>query len=170
MFYGNFSAAPEEGGPEAGAVLTWRHVGLGFLFIVFDAILSTIMGLMIGRNLIVAAVRCIVQLMVMSLVLGKVFASNNIFGVAGIALLLNVLGAIEATFNKAKRRFSNMVSTLAVHQAKKLTGQFPCILVSLLCGSIPIGILGQQFAMEQRPFWKPEQYSMSTQFGILELS
>lgn len=122
MYYGNITAAADEGGPEAGAVLTWRHVGLGFLFIVFDAVLSTIMGLKIGRNLIVAAVRCIVQLMVMSLVLGKVFASNNIFAVAGIAFLLNVLGAIEATFNKAKRRFSNMVS---LSSKGELTGSSP---------------------------------------------
>ncbi|BEJ17543.1 hypothetical protein CspHIS471_0609440 [Cutaneotrichosporon sp. HIS471] len=141
-FLSDKGGAPDDG-IGTGAVLTWRNVGLGFLFIVFDAVLSTIMGLKIGRNLIVAACRCILQLMVMSLVLGKVFSSNNPYAVAGIAFLLNVLGAIEATFNKAKRRFSNM---------------FPCILLSLLCGSIPIGCIGQRFAMEQHPFWQPEQF------------
>lgn len=110
MIYGNHTAPPDDGGMSSGTTLTWRNVGLGFLFIVFDAVLSSIMGLKIGRNLIVAASRCIIQLLVMSLVLGKVFASNNPFAVAGIAFLLNVLGAIEATFNKAKRRFSNMAS------------------------------------------------------------
>lgn len=90
--------------------LTWINVAIGLLFIVFDAVLSGVLGLGIGTSLMVAAARCILQLSVMSLVLGKVFESHNIFAVAGIALLLNVLGAIETTFNKAKRRYTNMVS------------------------------------------------------------
>jgi ABC-type iron transport system FetAB permease component len=94
---------------DTSAQLTWSNVGLGFLFIVFDSVLSGVLGLGIGRSLIVAALRCVLQLSIMSLILGKVFACQNIFAVAGIALLLNVLGAIEATFNKAKRRFTNMV-------------------------------------------------------------
>jgi ABC-type iron transport system FetAB permease component len=99
-----------QGGSE-GSHLTWLNVAIGLLFIVFDAVLSGILGLGIGTSLIVAALRCIVQLSIMSLVLGKVFDSHNIFAVAGIALLLNTLGAIEATFNKAKRRYTNMVRT-----------------------------------------------------------
>jgi ABC-type iron transport system FetAB permease component len=91
-------------------VLTWTNVSIGLLFIVFDAILSGILGLGIGTSLMVASFRCILQLSVMSLVLGKVFESQNIFAVAGIAIVLNTLGAIEATFNKAKRRYTNMVS------------------------------------------------------------
>lgn len=100
-----------QGGSEGSPNLTWLNVGIGLLFIVFDAVLSGVLGLGIGTSLIVAALRCIVQLTVMSLVLGKVFDSDNIWAVAGIALLLNVLGAIEATFNKAKRRYTNMVRT-----------------------------------------------------------
>lgn len=37
--------------------------------------------------------------------------------------------------------------------------QFPFILLSMMCGTIPISILGERFAMQQRPFWKPDQYS-----------
>lgn len=58
-------------------------------------------------------------------------------------VLLNFLGATEATFNKSKRRFSNM---------------FPLILLSMMSGTIPISILGTRFAMAQNPFWKPSQY------------
>lgn len=32
-----------------------------------------------------------------------------------MAVLLNVLGAVEATYNKAKRRFTNMVGDLIRH-------------------------------------------------------
>lgn len=129
--------------PQPGVTLTWTNVALGLLFIVFDAVLSGILGLGIGTQLVVAALRCIVQLSIMGLVLGKVFESNNIWAVFGIAVLLNVLGATEATFNKAKRRFTNM---------------FPCILISMLAGSLPMSTLGERFAMGQRPFWQPDQY------------
>ena len=65
--------------------LTWLNVSIGLGFILFDAILSLILGLGIGGSLIVAAIRCVVQLTIMSLLLDKVFASNNIWGVVGIA-------------------------------------------------------------------------------------
>lgn len=100
---------------DSGPHLSLANVACGLLFVVFDAVLSGILGLGIGTSLMVAAVRCIIQLSVMSLVLGKVFESHNIFAVAGIALLLNTLGAIEATFNKAKRRYTNMVSRIVPH-------------------------------------------------------
>lgn len=96
---------------QPGVTLTWNNVALGFGFIIFDAILSGLLGLGIGTQLIIAALRCILQLSIMGLVLGKVFESNNIWAVFGIAVLLNFLGATEATFNKSKRRFANMVGT-----------------------------------------------------------
>jgi ABC-type iron transport system FetAB permease component len=94
--------------PGAGH-LTWFNVVIGLSFIAFDSILSLTLGLGIGSSLVIAAARCVLQLSVMALILDKVFAANNVFGVLGIALLLNVLGATEATFNKSKRRFTNMV-------------------------------------------------------------
>lgn len=124
--------------------LTWTNVFIGLLFVIFDSVLSIILGLGIASSLLIAAVRCIIQLSVMGLVLDKVFASNNIWGVAGIAVLLNVLAATEATYNKAKRRFSNM---------------FPLILAAMMSGTVPVSILGTNFAMAQHPFWKPDQYS-----------
>lgn len=65
--------------------LTWTNVFIGLLFVIFDSVLSIILGLGIASSLLIAAVRCIIQLSVMGLVLDKVFASNNIWGVAGIA-------------------------------------------------------------------------------------
>jgi ABC-type iron transport system FetAB permease component len=65
--------------------LTWLNVAIGLGFIAFDALLSLILGLGIGGSLVVAATRCIVQLTVMGLVLDKVFAAQNVWGVAGIA-------------------------------------------------------------------------------------
>jgi hypothetical protein len=65
--------------------LSWLNVGFGFLFILFDAILSATLGLGIGGSLVVAATRCVIQLSIMGLILDKVFASDNIWGVIGIA-------------------------------------------------------------------------------------
>jgi ABC-type iron transport system FetAB permease component len=101
---------PAGSGSGGAGHLTWLNVIIGLAFIAFDAVLSISLGLGIGSSLIVAAMRCVLQLSVMALILDKVFAANNIYGVLGIALLLNVLGATEATFNKSKRRFTNMAS------------------------------------------------------------
>lgn len=65
--------------------LTWANVGLGFIFIVFDAIISTSLGLGVGRSLVTAALRCMVQLSLMALVLQKIFEAKNPWGVAGLA-------------------------------------------------------------------------------------
>ncbi|WVQ83831.1 hypothetical protein IAT38_005975 [Cryptococcus sp. DSM 104549] len=123
--------------------LTWTNVFIGLLFVIFDSILSITLGLGIAGSLLVAAARCIIQLSIMALILDKVFASNNIWGVFGIAVLLNFTAALEATFNKTKKRFNNM---------------FPFILASMMSGTIPISILGTRFAMSQNPFWQPDQY------------
>ncbi|TYJ54427.1 hypothetical protein B9479_004937 [Cryptococcus floricola] len=128
---------------ETSSYLTWTNVLIGLLFIIFDSVLSLFLGLGISSSLLVAALRCIVQLTIMSTVLGKVFASNNVWGVFGIAVLLNVMAATEATYNKSKRRFTNM---------------FPLILAAMLCGTIPVSVLGTQYAMAQHPFWQPDQY------------
>ena len=96
--------------------LSWANVGLAFLFVAFDAGVSRSLGLEIGLPLLTAAVRCVVQLTLMSLVLAKVFEAHNPWGVAGLAsmfflgpistnyeydahftVLLNLLGAIEVS-------------------------------------------------------------------------
>lgn len=132
--------APQDD-PSQSPELTPLNVALALLFVVFDSILSVTLGLGIASSLLVAATRCILQLSVMGLVLQKVFETGNIFGVFGIAgmwsrlpcslvregmltsifgdlkALLNVLGAIEATYNKSKRRFANMVSLAQTSKA-----------------------------------------------------
>jgi ABC-type iron transport system FetAB permease component len=90
-------------------VLGWTNVSIGFCFILLDVLVSSVFKLGIACSLLVASVRCVVQLTIMGLFLEKVFASDSVLGVVGIVLVLNVLGAIEVTYNKAKGRFSYMV-------------------------------------------------------------
>jgi len=123
--------------------LGWTNVGLGFSFILFDVVLSSTMGLGIERSLFTAAVRCVIQLAVVGVILQQVFATNNPWGVAGIVLLLNLLGTVEIVANKSKRRYSHM---------------FPSVLIGMLGSTIPISIIGTRFAMSVQPFWDPIQY------------
>ena len=37
--------------------------------------------------------------------------------------------------------------------------QFPTVLASMLCSTIPVSIVGIRLAMGINRFWKPEQYS-----------
>ena len=102
------SISPSDSGP----ILTWGNVLIGLVFIGFDSALSQILGLEISASLIIASMRCIFQLTFMAMVLDKVFASNSILAVFAIAVLLNVLGAIEVTYNKSNRRMHGMVNEL----------------------------------------------------------
>ncbi|KAG9099082.1 hypothetical protein FS749_002153 [Ceratobasidium sp. UAMH 11750] len=90
--------------------LTWTNVGIGFAFVAVDAVVSYSLGLGVGTSLVSAAIRCIVQLSIMGLVLQSVFETTTPWAVAGISCLLLVLGSFETVANKAKYRFSGMVS------------------------------------------------------------
>jgi len=130
--------------PGAGSNdLAWGNVGLAFAFIVFDAFISMFFGLGVGGSLVTSAVRCVLQLSVVALILQKIFETNNPWGVAGIAFLLNLMGTIETVVNKAKLRYTNM---------------FPTVLLGMLGSTIPVSIIGIRFAMAVDPFWQPSQY------------
>jgi ABC-type iron transport system FetAB permease component len=67
--------------------LDWMNVALGMSFVVFSVAMSTsaYFGLGIGRSVLTAAIRCILQLAVVALLLQQVFETKNPFAVAGIA-------------------------------------------------------------------------------------
>jgi ABC-type iron transport system FetAB permease component len=67
------------------ADLGWSHVGFGLTFIAFNSIISQALQLHLGASLVVAALRCVVQLTVVATVLRHVFAAKNIWAVVGIA-------------------------------------------------------------------------------------
>lgn len=77
----------DPGAPSAN--LQWDNVGLAFSFIVLDAIVSRTFSLGVGTSLLIAAVRCVLQLSLVALILQKVFETNNPWAVAGIACKLD---------------------------------------------------------------------------------
>ncbi|KAF8999449.1 hypothetical protein BDQ17DRAFT_1391538 [Cyathus striatus] len=82
------------------------EIGLGF--ILFNVGVSSILRLGIGSALLIAALRCMGQLAVVAQLFRVVFDSNNPWLVAGLTLLLNMLGTFEAVINKSSRRCKHM--------------------------------------------------------------
>jgi hypothetical protein len=64
--------------------LGWVNVGLGLMFVLFDVTTSAVLGLGVGRSLLTASLRCILQLAVVAGLLQKVFEAENPWAVAGI--------------------------------------------------------------------------------------
>ncbi|KAI0090974.1 hypothetical protein BDY19DRAFT_932756 [Irpex rosettiformis] len=126
-----------------GQELGWSNVALAFSFILFNALISRTCGLELGNSLIVAAVRCILQLSLVAVILQRVFETDNAWAVAGIAFMLNLMGATEVVVNKAKRRHQHM---------------FLSVLVAMLGSTVPVSIIGARFSMSVLPFWSPSQY------------
>ncbi|KAH9047058.1 hypothetical protein EDB84DRAFT_1463457 [Lactarius hengduanensis] len=123
--------------------LEWSNVGFGFAFVALDMVLSQVLQLQIGTSLVISALRCIVQLTLVATVLQSVFASQNMWTVAAIALLLNMLGTFEAVVVKAERRCRHMI---------------PIVFLAMVVSTVPTSILGGRFAMGVSPFWTPDQY------------
>jgi ABC-type iron transport system FetAB permease component len=67
------------------ADLDWSHVGFGLTFIVFNSVVSQVLQLHLGTSLVVASLRCVVQLTLVATILQQVFAAKNIWAIAGIA-------------------------------------------------------------------------------------
>jgi ABC-type iron transport system FetAB permease component len=82
--------------PNEKTHLTWINVALAFVFILFNITVSFVFGLDrdVPFSLLTAAVRCVVQLSILSLVLEVVFKGGP-WAVAGLAIVLNLLGTIE---------------------------------------------------------------------------
>ncbi|KIK60383.1 hypothetical protein GYMLUDRAFT_43680 [Collybiopsis luxurians FD-317 M1] len=123
--------------------LTYLNVALAFGFIVLNVIFSYIFDLGVGVSLLVAGIRCVVQLAIMGVLLQKVFETENPWAVAAIAFWLNFMGTFETVVNKSKKRHLNM---------------FPSVLFSLLASTIPTSIIGVRFSMSVTRFWEPSQY------------
>lgn len=83
--------------PTTSPDLSWTNVLIGSSFVLFNVLLSSFLGLEkdIPLSLSVAAVRCVIQLTLLTLVLGPVFKGGWV-ATAGIAVLFNLLGTMEA--------------------------------------------------------------------------
>ncbi|KAJ2725211.1 hypothetical protein GGI07_001473 [Coemansia sp. Benny D115] len=92
--------------PEApDAPLTWMNVGIAAMLLLFNIVLSSWFGLGLSSSLVVAAVRCVLQLTLLGMVLKELFLTENPVYIFGMTLVLGILAAFEVTYWRSKRRF-----------------------------------------------------------------
>ncbi|KAI9246611.1 UPF0014 family [Sporodiniella umbellata] len=123
--------------------LTWVNVAIASSFILVNGGISVLLGLKLEKSLIIAAVRCLVQLTIMGYILEDVFKTKHPSLVMLMSCILILLGAYETVYNKSKQTYK---------------GMFISVLLSSGISTLVIGIVGSRWAMKQDPFWLPEVF------------
>ncbi|KAJ2233571.1 hypothetical protein H4R99_008208 [Coemansia sp. RSA 1722] len=123
--------------PEApDAPLTWYNVGVASLMLVFNIALSSWFGLGLSTSLVVAAVRCVVQLTLLGFVLKQIFLTENPVYIFGMTLVLGILAAFEVTYWRSKRQFPWM---------------YLGTLVSITGSALTVALFGNAYALNMDP-------------------
>ncbi|KAG0757791.1 hypothetical protein G6F60_008046 [Rhizopus arrhizus] len=123
--------------------LTWVNVAIASSFILVNGAISVVLGLKLEKTLIIAALRCLIQLTIMGFILEDVFKTKRPELVMLMACVLILLGAYETVYNKSKQTYK---------------GMFISVLLSSGISTLVIGIIGSRWAMKQKPFWLPEVF------------
>ncbi|KAG1090198.1 hypothetical protein G6F57_010149 [Rhizopus arrhizus] len=105
--------------------------------------ISVVLGLKLEKTLIIAALRCLIQLTIMGFILEDVFKTKRPELVMLMACVLILLGAYETVYNKSKQTYK---------------GMFISVLLSSGISTLVIGIIGSRWAMNQKTFWLPEVF------------
>lgn len=71
------------------------HIGLAAIAVLITGVLTLVMQLGLARTLLIAAIRMVIQLWLVSLVLRWVFAQDSVFVVVAILLLMGSFAAYE---------------------------------------------------------------------------
>ncbi|KAJ1815240.1 hypothetical protein LPJ75_002435 [Coemansia sp. RSA 2598] len=123
--------------PEApDAPLTWSNVGVASLMLVFNVALSSWFGLGLSTSLIVAAIRCVVQLTMLGFVLKQIFLTENPVYIFSMTLVLGILAAFEVTYWRSKRQFPWM---------------YLGTLVSITGSALVVALFGNAYALNMDP-------------------
>ena len=65
--------------------IEWSHMSIGLAFVAFNVAISYVLKLHVGSGLVIAALRCMAQLMMVATILQQVLAVKTPWAVAGIA-------------------------------------------------------------------------------------
>ncbi|KAJ1722294.1 hypothetical protein LPJ53_003279 [Coemansia erecta] len=123
--------------PEApDSPLTWVNVGIASVLLVFNIVLSMWFGLGLSTSLMVAAVRCVVQLSLLGMVLKEIFLTENPLYIFGMTLVLGLLAAFEVTYWRSKRQFPWM---------------YLGTLVSITGSALIVALFGNAYALNMDP-------------------
>ncbi|KAG1121324.1 hypothetical protein G6F42_012540 [Rhizopus arrhizus] len=142
-FVANLTATLAEDSPQhkPAPTLSWVNVAIASSFILVNGVISLVLGLQLEKTLIIAAIRCLVQLTLMGFILEDVFKTRHPALVMLMTFVLIFLGAYETVYNKSKQTYK---------------GMFISVLLSSGIATLVVGIIGTRYAMKQSPFWIPE--------------
>ncbi|KAI8923691.1 hypothetical protein BC831DRAFT_428656 [Entophlyctis helioformis] len=133
------SDVPQMGAKELG----WANVGIASLLLVVNGLISIYFGLGLEVDIIVAALRCIVQLTLLSVALEPVFAVNQPLPVFAIASLLVLIACSEVYYSRTAYRHQYM---------------FFSVLVSIMASTFMTGFIGNAFAIQADPWWSARNF------------
>lgn len=123
-------------------LLSVWNVAFAALFVVLSSVVSFFLGLGLESTILIAGARCWLQLTLVSYILDDVFEAQNPWLVALMTLVLTMLGAFEAVFQRSKKMYP---------------GIYLVVLASLMA-SLIVGLLGVKFAITHKPgtpWWDP---------------
>lgn len=120
--------------------LTLLNVFFASCFVAAGITVARITSRSLAASMLVAAVRCFLQLQFLALFLGSVFQSKSQFAVVCTATILFLLGSWEICFRRAKRR---------------VPGLLPCVIFSLSVTAVPMSYLASRLVLSNMPWWRP---------------
>ncbi|KAI9302698.1 UPF0014 family [Cunninghamella echinulata] len=123
--------------------LTWYNVFIAGLFLFINVIISNKLRLGIGKSIVIAGIRCIVQLTLMGMVLGYILKEKNPYLVFFLTFIMVFLSACETVYSKSQWVFK---------------GMFPTSFIATLFSTSIVGIIGVRYALHEQPFWTPEYF------------
>ncbi|KAJ2403228.1 hypothetical protein GGI23_000097 [Coemansia sp. RSA 2559] len=139
------SAEPEMRGllaPES-APLSWGNVEVAALMLLFNVCVSAWLGLGLSAGLIIASIRCVIQLTVLGLVLNQIFLTQNPVYIFGMTAALGVLASAEVTCWRAKRTFP---------------GMFAGTLVAITGSALCVALFGNAYSLNMAPVYTAQKF------------
>lgn len=130
--------------------LGWQNVGISASFLVLNVLLSAKLELQLSREIIVAAIRCVVQLTILSEILTPVLNEDNIYMVFGLTLLQSIISVAEIMYVRATFKHDMMVYT---------------VFGSTFLGSAIVALLGNAYAIGSVPFYASREFIPT--FGMI---
>jgi len=89
--------------------ISWLNVTGAAFILLLDVVVCIYFKLGIAQDLIVAALRCVVQLSLLGLILDRVFTSQSPLAVVVMVLALILLGSNEVAVMRASRHPQGLV-------------------------------------------------------------
>ena len=124
--------------------LTFLDVGLAALLILVNGIISIVLGLKLGRSLLLASVRTIAQLLLIGLVLESVFSLQQWHAVLAMLLVMTAIAGISAV-GRTERRYR---------------GAYVDSVVAIACSSWIVAAYAMLVIMRDVEPWYQPQYAI----------